>query len=163
VSASFPLLCLCIMPSSFSLVFSSSGAFGVLSLCSGERGNWNPLSWSSEGRPAISLACFSLFSFSNPPLVFHQFFLWFPPFQSPRFCPFLPVFPRFFFSLSAWIFRVPPPPPPCPFFFAVLLFISNRAPLHLLTSLMAHRGQKTLPRSLPFLLNRDGGDEQWSV
>ena len=110
MSASFPLLCLCIMPSSFSLVFSSSGAFGVLSLCSGERGNWNPLSWSSEGRPAISLACFSLFSFSNPPLVFHQFFLWFPPFQSPRFCPFLPVFPRFFFSLSAWLFRVPPPP-----------------------------------------------------
>jgi hypothetical protein len=28
---------------------------------------------------------------------------------------------------------------------------------------MAHRGQKHYPRSLPFLLNRDGGDEQCSV
>jgi len=28
---------------------------------------------------------------------------------------------------------------------------------------MAHRGRKTLPRSLPFLLNRDGGDEQQNV
>jgi len=28
---------------------------------------------------------------------------------------------------------------------------------------MAHRGRKTLPRSLPFLLNRDGGDEQENV
>jgi len=125
VSASFPLLCLCITPSSFSLAFSSSGAFGVLSLCYEERGNWNPLSWSSEGRPAISLACLSLFSFSNPPLVFHQFFLWFPPFQSPRFCPFLLVFPRIFFSLSAWLFRVPP----VSFFslFVALFFVSSPA------------------------------------
>jgi len=37
VFASFPLLSLCIMPSSLSLAFSSSGVFGVLSLCSGER------------------------------------------------------------------------------------------------------------------------------
>jgi len=29
--------------------------------------------------------------------------------------------------------------------------------------LMAHRGRKMLPRSLPFLLNRDGGDEQQNV
>jgi len=28
---------------------------------------------------------------------------------------------------------------------------------------MAHRGQKRYPRSLPFLLNQGGGDEQWSV
>jgi len=68
------------MPSSLSLAFSSSGVFGVLSLCSGERGNWNPLSWSSEGRPAISLACFRVFFFFYPPLVFHQFFLRSPPF-----------------------------------------------------------------------------------
>ena len=53
----------------------------MLSLCSGERGNWNPLSWSSEGGPAISPACFSVSSFfyfclfiSGPPLFVALFF-----------------------------------------------------------------------------------------
>jgi len=130
VSASFPLLCLCITPSSFSLAFSSSGAFGVLSLCYEERGNWNPLSWSSEGRPAISLACLSLFSFSNPPLVFHQFFLWFPPFS--------PLGSALFSQFSLGFFSVSPPGffvSPLFLFFPCSWLFFLSPPLHSLFSL----------------------------
>ncbi|KAJ7000493.1 hypothetical protein NC653_011081 [Populus alba x Populus x berolinensis] len=45
------------MPLSLSLAFSSSGVFGVLSLCSGERGNWNPLAGvQKEGQQSLWLA-----------------------------------------------------------------------------------------------------------
>jgi len=86
-STSFPLLCLC--------------TFGVLSLCSRERGNWNPLSWSSEGGPAISPACFNVSSFSISACLFlvpsirGSFFFF-------RFCdppPFLGLFLYFYTPL----------------------------------------------------------------
>jgi len=62
----------------------------VLSLCSGERGNWNPLSWSSEGGPAISPACFSVSSFFISACLFLV-----PLYSWLSFFPFVSVIPLF--------------------------------------------------------------------
>jgi len=82
-----------------------------------ERGNWNPLSWSFEGGPAISSACFSVSSFFISACLFLV-----PLYSRLSFFPFVSVIP------------------PLPWFFFLVCVSAQSSPFKTKTMVVKARG-----------------------